>query len=701
MLCIFLFTAVITGEVFDNLTTMPLSAHVLLPDIDRTIVCDSSGRFSIRHVKIDTLFLIVSHIGYKEETLVVNNISTDTLHLTIGLTELPIPIEPINITEIWTPWDGEKIEQEEFQTMPGAEKDIFKAVQTLPGVTMASDFLGLIFVRGGDVDENLVFMDNIEVLWPYHFFGAGSVFNADLIENFYFHAGYFPSYYGNAVSSVLDIRTKKPTNTITGTMSLDVIEANWLYLCPISEKITCTFSSKRNYLDILLDKLGVVEDILLPYYADNQACIRAHGTWGTLGLHGIHTNEKTQIETSIADERFDLDIDGNSSVIGAFWNTPETHAVKASIWLSYNDVFRYVKGEVPAHAEVSQEKIHESKSGAGGSIQFDTEMMSLEIGTGFGTYTFQHAGAKIEDLLYGFSALDYTLEVDTTDQWHYLYASQEFNVLSPLHCEIGERVDWFPVIKKPLFLPRIKITYVHNPQVFCGFGHYSQLPPLEYELENPEPMYAKCLNIGTEYVVGSAYAAKLELYHKQYHNLVTVNSSYTFSTRGFGYASGIELSIRKHKYDNVFGWVSYAYSFGERSSPYDSIPDIIHTQRPHIFSFFIGSTLPQGFEISIRYHIASGSTYAEVIGKEWDIWRECWLPVYAPEKTRFSSYERLDLHAEKNFQICGLRGSVYITMLNVTNHRNIQTYLYNSDYSLRKALYMMPRIPIVGIRMHF
>jgi hypothetical protein len=75
--------------------------------------------------------------------------------------------------------------------------------------------------------------------------------------------------------------------------------------------------------------------------------------------------------------------------------------------------------------------------------------------------------------------------------------------------------------------------------------------------------------------------------------------------------------------------------------------------------------------------------------------------VYAPNKERLPYYQRFDIHLGKEFLLWGMRGEFYVTILNITNRKNIQGYLYNWDYTLRKAIYMLPRVPLLGLRMEF
>ena len=94
--------------------------------------------------------------------------------------------------------------------MPGlAEADVIRSIQALPGVVASSDFSTKIYVRGGAADQNLFLLDNAVVYSPTHFFGLFSTFLVETIDEVKFFKSGFPAQFGNRLSSVLDIQSRK------------------------------------------------------------------------------------------------------------------------------------------------------------------------------------------------------------------------------------------------------------------------------------------------------------------------------------------------------------------------------------------------------------------------------------------------------------------------------------------------------------
>lgn len=698
-LILLIFTSSIYGNIYDIQTAAPLEAHIYLVDKNYVYICDTSGSFKIPDIPSGRYELIVSHVGFKEETLSVTIQGPDTIHLHVGLEAMPIPIEDVEATgeRIITP--GKRmLQKEEMDVMPGAEKNVFRAIQMIPGVSSASDYLGLFYVRGGELYENKVLFDNVEILAPYHYFGVGSTFNVDLIEDFDLLIGAIPARYGDAVSSVLLLHSKEANEEKSGVVSVDFIEANLTYGCPLSENLSVVLAAKRNYLDFLLKQMGIVEGVLLPYFFDVQGKINIRTQFGDFFMSGLHSREGTDIQASFVDETLDLKMDGMANTGWFGWSFNGSNRLRFQAYAFYSDMDRHMHGRGPTSADTVTEDYNAQKYGALVHAEYEAGPITFALGGGIGRYGLNHRGARIEDIFYKIGALYYSLEADTSDHYGFLYAVQRFPIFKVFECEIGERIDWLPTINKPTLSPRLKLIYRRNPSLFIAYGYLFQTPPLEYPVQEYKPLQARSLSMGTEYLIIPAVSAKIELYTKNYKNLIRGYDDNFFYNDGDGQASGIEFSLRKYQFGNVFGMISYAYSFSERTTPYDSVIVTTDVHRPHILNFFLGSRLRTGFRIGIQLQVASGLAYRPVIGREGYYG---WSPVYAPEKERLPYYQRFDIHLGREFLLWGMRGEFHVTILNITNRKNIQGYLYNWDYTLRKAIYMLPRVPLFGLRIEF
>lgn len=106
------------------------------------------------------------------------------------------------------------LEPATIQRIPGANAGLENVLKTLPGVNSNSDLSTQYSVRGGNYDENLVYVNEIEIYRPFLIRSGQqeglSFTNTDMVQNVDFSAGGFQSKYGDKLSSVLDITYRRP-----------------------------------------------------------------------------------------------------------------------------------------------------------------------------------------------------------------------------------------------------------------------------------------------------------------------------------------------------------------------------------------------------------------------------------------------------------------------------------------------------------
>ena len=121
------------------------------------------------------------------------------------------------------------IKPEIIRKIPGANAGIENILMTLPGVSSSNELSTQYAVRGGNFDENLVYVNGIEVYRPFLIRSGQqegfSFINSDLVSDVEFSAGGFQAKYGDKLSSVLDITYKKPIS-FGASVDLSLLGAN-------------------------------------------------------------------------------------------------------------------------------------------------------------------------------------------------------------------------------------------------------------------------------------------------------------------------------------------------------------------------------------------------------------------------------------------------------------------------------------------
>ena len=165
-------------------------------------------------------------------------------------------LDPINITHI-----------------PTASEDFNAILFTLPGVSSRNELSSSYSVRGGNFDENLVYVNGIEVYRPFLTRSGQqeglSFINPDLVSSVLFSAGGFEAKYGDKMSSVLDVQYRKPSK-FAGTVSGSLLGSN-LHLEGVSKNLRFTwlFGARYKTNKYLLSKTDTKGDYK-PFFADVQ-----------------------------------------------------------------------------------------------------------------------------------------------------------------------------------------------------------------------------------------------------------------------------------------------------------------------------------------------------------------------------------------------------------------------------------------------
>lgn len=106
------------------------------------------------------------------------------------------------------------ISPEVIRKMPGANAGVENLLKSLPGINGNNELSTQYAVRGGNYDENLVYVNEVEVYRPFLIRSGQqeglSFVNSDLTSNVDFSAGGFQAKYGDKLSSVLDITYRQP-----------------------------------------------------------------------------------------------------------------------------------------------------------------------------------------------------------------------------------------------------------------------------------------------------------------------------------------------------------------------------------------------------------------------------------------------------------------------------------------------------------
>ncbi len=221
------------------------------------------GYFSITCTVHDTLLLLVSYNGYQaalQKITTDKDVQTDIyLKSATVLKEVTVSSAKNNDNVAKARMGVNDVSIKSIKELPVllGERDILKIIQLLPGVQQAQEGTSGFYVRGGNLDQNLVRLDEATLYNPNHLFGLFSTFNVNAVNSVKLVKGGFPAQYGGRLSSILDITMKDGDKEHYHTEAgIGLLSANLTIQGPIQKnRSSFIISVRRSYLDVLLKPL--------------------------------------------------------------------------------------------------------------------------------------------------------------------------------------------------------------------------------------------------------------------------------------------------------------------------------------------------------------------------------------------------------------------------------------------------------------
>ncbi len=724
----------ISGEVRDAVTKQPLpSANVAVVGTNSGASTNEKGYFVIKNIPIGVYQLKVSYIGYNnfinDDVQVVLNRNTN---INVELTPSQVEVDEVVVIGGYFQKPTEStvsyrtLSSQEIRRSPGSAEDIFRVMQSLPGVATAGGKSAQLIVRGGSPDENLTLLDNIEIYNPIHFARTGesmgiiSIVNPSLLKDVNFMTGGFPAKYGDKMSSVFDM------NMIDGNKEMHNIDVNAnvagfgvMVDGPVMDNGTMVFSARRGLFDLLT---SVLNRPAAPSYYDAVGKftydLDAKNRLSLVGFYYLDQIERegtVRMKSSTDTGKYNyLTRDDYGTALGVNWRYLLSPAAYSLTTLSFSgNGWNTLRG-TETKRDLIGEDILENSYTLKNEITYQINpKIDIKGGAQMRFIESKHNTWKPADTtrlgqIIPASSISFLPDVSNKPS---VFLQSTWIPWVRLSLSAGARYDYFSFTKEATLSPRVSASYhlTEKTSFNMAYGKFYQTPASYQIALDPINQQLRSSNathyiLGVEQLLRDDIRATVEVYHKDLASVIVGNDTTdVLYNTGNGYARGIELSLQKKFTDGFVGTASYTYSESKRQDAGGLAEYYFEFDRPHILNLIAGIELGEGWQLGAKFQYSSGNPYTPVVGIA-----EKNGTFYVVDgdynSGRLPAYHKLDVRFDKKFVFSAWTLTAYLDLWNVYNRENILDYSYKVDSN--GLITETPRLdfgilPIIGLTAQF
>lgn len=745
--------AVLTGTVTDKDTQSPLTGvSVVIAGSNPLVgtVTDSIGNFRL-DVAPGSYTLSASYIGYQEQkkfNVVLTSGNTSVIHFELSeesttLSQVVVMAAPsAAVATIETPLSIQRLSTEEIKSNPGGNFDISKVIQSLPGVGTSTGVSGVrndIIIRGGAPNENVYYLDGIEVPVINHFTTQGSaggpqgILNVSFIEEVTLSTSGFHARYDNALSSVFQFRQRDGNrDRIQGNIRLSGTELATTFDGPVSGKTTFLASARRSYLQYFFELIDLP---IRPNYWDFQFKVthqlNARTTLTTLGLGAIDEFSFAVPKESTLEKEYVLRsnpyINQDSYTLGVslrrlLGNGYLNLSLSRNFFNNRLDKFEDgANGDeslrtlgVDSDEVENKLRVDINRSVGGWKFSYGVSGQYVQARNDF----FNRYRREVRDengaLLQPAITLDYNSDLDFFKYGGFLQLSRML-ADNRLSASGGLRTDMNSFTtdgNNPLrtLSPRVSLSYALSPtfNLNASWGRYFKLPV--YTLLAFQDTDGTFANQGASYIRATHYVAGLEFlpddafrvtaegFYKKYgdypvslrNGTSLANEGADFgaigneavTSTGDGKAYGFELFVQKKLTKEIFYVVSYTW-FRSTFAGADGRFIASNWDNRNLVSALFGKKFKKGWELGLKFRYAGGAPFTpfDLASSRINYFS---LGRGVPDLSRLNaerlaSFNQLDLRLDKKWNYRRFTFDLFLDVQNVMMTVNPSTPTYTFE----------------------
>ena len=624
------------------------------------------------------------------------------------------------------------------------ERDVFKFLQLLPGISPGKEGSSGLNIRGGSSDQSLIMLDDIPIYNQTHTFGFLSIFSGDALSSVELFKGHIPAQYGGRLSGVASMQMRRGnSNEHHHSITIGTLSAGLMFEGPLLKKRGSYIFTARRFIPDLILKAS--------YAIDKPDSKIAFSFYDLTGKISYNLNDKNILSLNFFSgrDRFDATIyqkeilTDNVSSGGYWWGNIAgsirlNTVLKSNLFINSSLYYTRQNNVIRGFVETSKQNY---KSMTSSSL----DEMGIKITAEQNISPYFNMRYGLQGAVQWFSPNTFVSRGDHNESYnHYkksLYNGAFFidnNIkYGKLNMSVGLRAAYYNNVEDGIFSiePRLSVLLDISDKMSLWSSYTMNSQPLvsseqafvALPLDLWAPYAGQFIQQAQQFSIGSKMTPiidmdiTMEAYYKPMKNIALIYDSDDFlsETGGVDYskgeAYGIELSgeYSKSRYGMNLSY-TYSRSFrivdgGKELFIYDTPHTLnllthydVVKQSPRTHTLSINANYKTGlpfiysdevFYTGFKY--GTGLHYDEIIGNN--------TPKYA--NARLPDYFRVDLsYSMERAKKKGTRVWQF-SVLNLLNRKNIYTIYRTRDIMTNKLLYkqvvLIPFLPSISYKRTF
>jgi hypothetical protein len=717
----------INGFVRQAKTQVPLQGVTIkILGTDKQAVTDSTGFYRIRSVATKSYTIEATSVGYKPAQKFDQEVTSgNTLEVNFDLEEkeqelgnilirsnFPKPVGVVNSVQ--------SLDANEIVRYPGANFDMAKVVQSLPGVSGSVGFRNDIIIRGGAPNENVYYLDGVEIPTINHFATQGAaggpvgMLNVSFLDRVTLYTSAFPAKYDNPLSGVLQFKQRSGNpEKVQGNFRLSASEAALTTEGPLGKKngnTTFLASIRRSYLQFIFK---LIELPFLPDYWDYQYKIThkpdKKNEINIIGLGSIDNFTYLKPKNATLEQLTILDqIPLNSqrtNTIGVSWR----HAMNKGFWQLVvsrnhldnradkflgNDIGNENNRVLKYRSIENENRVRYENNFSISDVQISTGAQMIL--TEYENETYQRRTGYVANYQTAFNMFRYGVFINATKK----LLDNRLTITGGIRTDGNNYMDEGNALGRNMS-PRLSATYsiISGLNANISLARYYKTPAYtilgfkaDNQFVNKDADFIKSDHIvgGFEWLPTSTTRITAEGFLKNYDDYpISFTSGVSLAnfggdfgvlgnerilSAGKGRASGLELLFQQRLTKSFYGILAYTF-YNSKFSGTDRTKLISSAwDNRHLVSFTGGYRLKKNWEIGVRFRYQGGAPYTP-----FDLFQSVEnyyfltngvLDYSKLNQLRLSAFHAADIRIDKKFNFKKWTLDLFLDIQNAYNSKN-------------------------------